>query len=74
MKTVYFSDKPEDFYAVQYKLGEGNIRFKTRITDNNLRGRYDRGNIVVGGHVNNYYEILVVNDDIDRANEIVHRG
>lgn len=71
-ETVYFTEKSEDFYAVQYKLRDGNIRFKTKITDNNARGRYDRANSVIGGRVNNYYEIFVKKDDIGKANEIIH--
>lgn len=71
-ETVYFTEKSEDFYAIQYKLRDGNIRFRTKVTNNNARGRYDRGNIIINEQVNNYYEILVKKDDVGEANEIIH--
>lgn len=71
-ETIYFTDKLEQFYEIQYKLRNNNVEFKTKITDNNIRGRNHRGSIGTTGYINNYYEVLVKKDDIYVANKIIH--
>lgn len=67
-ETIYFAQNLEEYARVKGKLADNNIVSKTKVTNNSTgfshTGRY--------GSVKDSYEILVKENEIYKANEIIH--
>ncbi len=69
-ETIYFTQNLEEYARVKGKLADNNIMVKTKVTNNSTGfSRADRY-----GSAKDSYEILVKENEIYKANEIIHHS
>ena len=67
-EIVFSTVKSEEYSGMKYKLISNGIKVKTKIISHN-----DVGTLVtINNHGNEFYEIYVLDNDIQKANKIIH--